>query len=175
MLDRDQNTSRWYALFTQCHHERRVARQLEQLNVEHFLPSYERVSRWKDRTVKLEQPLFPGYLFVRVASPQFRQVLQTGGAVKLVCSAGKPLAVPSEEIAYLQMAIRHYPTEPIDYVQIGERVRIESGPLQGITGVLVRKMGKTRVAITVDTIMRAFTVEVDPALIVSTEKRALVH
>jgi len=155
----------WYAVFTQCHHERRVARQLEQLNLEYFLPTYQRVSQWKDRVARLEQPLFPAYLFVHIARKQTKQVLQTRGTVKLVGSAGGPLAIPDAEISCLQSAVRNYPTEPAEYLNIGERVRIDAGSLRGVTGILVRKNGKARVSIAVDTIMRSFIVEIDASLL----------
>jgi transcription termination/antitermination protein NusG len=172
----------WYAVFTQCHHERRVARQLEQLNVEHFLPTYQRLSQWKDRITRLEQPLFPAYLFVRIVRDQAKQVLQTRGTVKLVGYAGRPMAIPDAEISCLQFAVRNYPTEPAEYLNIGEHVRIDAGPLRGVTGILVRKNGKARVSIAVDTILRSFTVEIDASLLTKigpvpseTSRRAFVR
>ena len=157
--------SRWYAIFTQCHHEQRVARQLKQFDVEYFLPTYSAVSRWKDRVVRLERPLFPSYLFVRATQTHFRLVLQARGIVSFVGPPRGPLPIPASEIDRLQRAIQNYPTEPADYLQVGERVRIEGGPLLGVTGILFRKTGKLRVLINVDTIMRAFTVEIDASML----------
>jgi len=54
----------WYAAYTRSNHERRVADQLGKREVEHFLPEYESVRKWKDRKVRLQMPLFPGYVFV---------------------------------------------------------------------------------------------------------------
>ena len=58
---------RWYAAYTSANHEKRVAEQLVVRSVEHFLPVYASVRRWKDRRVTLQLPLFPGYVFVRMA------------------------------------------------------------------------------------------------------------
>ncbi len=63
----DPTQPRWYAAYTCANHEKRVAEQLGQRSIEHFLPLYERVRRWKDRRVRLQWPLFPGYVFVRLA------------------------------------------------------------------------------------------------------------
>src|SRR5690349_14882453 len=52
---------RWYAAYTCANHEKHVEYQLRARSVEHFLPVYESMRRWKDRRVKLEMPLFPGY------------------------------------------------------------------------------------------------------------------
>jgi transcription antitermination factor NusG len=155
--------ARWLAAFTQCHHENRVARQLKARGVEYFLPSYERVSQWRDRRVKLQQALFPGYLFVRINGAEKKHVLEARGVVSLVGSPGRPTEIQPEEIAKIQLALKTCVVEPIEYLKIGERVRIEGGPLSGLSGILYRKCNKLRVVISVDAIMRSFLVEVDTA------------
>src|ERR1700676_1933407 len=74
----------WYAAYTSANHEKRVAEQLGVRSLEHFLPVYESVRRWKDRRMKLQLPLFPGYVFVRLALCDRLQVLQVPAVVKLV-------------------------------------------------------------------------------------------
>src|SRR5229473_725890 len=75
---------RWYALYTCANHEKRVAKQLEERAVEHFLPLYGSVRRWKDRKVQLDLPLFPGYVFVHLALRDRLRVLQTPGGARLI-------------------------------------------------------------------------------------------
>jgi transcription antitermination factor NusG len=157
--------SRWFAAFTLCHHENRVARQLQERDVEYFLPTYEKVSQWRDRRVKLKQPLFPGYLFVRVSAVQRKEVLCAPGVVSLVGPPGRPVEIQPNEIWKLQAAIENAPVEPIDYLKIGERVRIQDGPLRGLSGILYRKSNKLRMVISVEAIMRSYLVEVDQALL----------
>src|SRR5215467_7020856 len=74
----------WYAAYTCANHEKRVAEQLIERAVEHFLPQYESVRRWKDRRVKLQLPLFPGYVFVRLELRNQIRVLQIPSVVRLV-------------------------------------------------------------------------------------------
>src|SRR5260370_42448753 len=88
----------WYAVYTSANHEKRVVEQLRGREMEHFLPLYESVRRWKDRQVKLELPLFPGYLFVRLALRDRLKVQQVPGVARLVASDGTPTEVPEEEI-----------------------------------------------------------------------------
>src|SRR5258708_18670623 len=57
----------WYAVYTCAQHEKRVSAELGMREVEHFLPLYSSVRRWKDRRVPLELPLFSRYPFLRVA------------------------------------------------------------------------------------------------------------
>src|SRR6266566_3595754 len=95
----------WYAAYTSANHEKRVAIQLGQRSVEHFLPTYESVRRWKDRRKKLELPLFPGYVFVRMALRQRLRVLQIPGVACLVGFGGQPAALATEEIEALRMGL----------------------------------------------------------------------
>src|SRR5216684_840587 len=80
----------WYAAYTCANHEKRVALQLGQRSVEHFLPTYESLRRWKDRRVRLQLSLFPGYVFVRMALQDRLQVLQVPGVARLVGFNGTP-------------------------------------------------------------------------------------
>src|SRR5216684_6899964 len=95
----------WYAAYTSANHEKRVALQLGQRSVEHFLPLYASVRRWKDRKMQLQLPFFPGYVFVRLALRDRLQVLQVPGVAKLVGFNGTPAALPPEEIETLRRGL----------------------------------------------------------------------
>jgi transcription antitermination factor NusG len=157
--------AQWLAAFTLCHHENRVACHLQERKVEHFLPTYEKVRQWRDRQVRLRQPLFPGYLFVRISGLQKKDVLGAPGVVSLVGPPGKPVEIEPEEIWMLQTAVKNSALKPIGYLKIGERIRIQAGPLRGLCGVLYRESNKSRVVISIDAIQRSFLVEVDTTLI----------
>src|SRR5271157_2291303 len=88
----------WYAIYTRANHERKVADQLAGRGVDHFLPQYESERRWKDRKVRLQLPLFPGYLFVRLALRDRLRVLQVPGVIRLVGFDGHAVPMPQEEI-----------------------------------------------------------------------------
>src|ERR1700687_5371706 len=74
----------WYVAYTRANHEKRVTEQLLQRSVDHFLPLYESVRRWKDRRVTLQLPLFPGYVFVRLALCDRLKILQVPGVARLI-------------------------------------------------------------------------------------------
>jgi transcription antitermination factor NusG len=154
----------WYAVYTRANHEKRVAEQLEQRSVEHFLPSYDSVRRWKDRKVHLQMPLFPGYVFVRI--PLFDQLrtLQIRSVVRIVGFNGTPTPLPEEEIQAIQNGLRQgVCAEPHPYLVVGRRVRVVAGPLAGLQGIMLKKKNRTRVVISLELIMRSVAVEVDPA------------
>jgi len=152
---------RWYVAYTSANHEKRVAAQLGVRAVEHFLPLYESVRRWKDRRMKLQLPLFPGYVFVRLALRDRSQVLQVPGVANLVGFGGAPVALPQGEIETLRASLAYgVRAEPHPYLRIGRRVRVRAGSLAGLEGILVRRRNRARFVISVDLIMRSVAVEV---------------
>jgi transcription antitermination factor NusG len=159
---------RWYAAYTSANHENRVAKQLDVREVEHFLPLYTSVRRWKDRRVTLELPLFPGYVFVRLALRERLRVLQVPGVARLVGFNGTPTPLADDEIESLRHAlVEGLRAEPHPYLKVGRRVRIVTGPLADREGVLKRWKGELRVVLSVELIQRAILVDVDASSVVS--------
>jgi len=155
---------RWYAVQTCANHEKRVSQQLCQRTVEAYLPVYSSMRRWKDRRIRLELPLFPGYVFVHLALHDRLRVLQTPSVVRLVGFGGQPAALPDQEMEALRQGLTHdLRLEPHPYLKVGNRVRVRTGPLQGLEGILVRKKNKTRFVISLDLIMRSVAAEIDVA------------
>jgi transcription antitermination factor NusG len=154
--------SRWYAIYVTARHEKVVTVQLVRRSVEAFLPLYRTVHYWKDRRAQLELPLFPSYLFVRIAAAERLRVLQVPGVVHIVTFQGEPVAVPDEEIESLRAALRLRQAGPWPYPAVGRRIRITAGPLQGLEGVVVRQNGQTRIIVSIDFIQRSTWVELRP-------------
>jgi transcription antitermination factor NusG len=155
---------RWYAAQTCANHEKRVQEQLLQRTVDAYVPVYASVRRWKDRRVKLQLPLFPGYVFVRLALRDRLQVLQTPSVVRLVGFGGQPAALPDREIDALRQGLaREMHLEPHPYLKVGQRVRVTAGPLEGLVGILVRRKNVARLIVSFDLIMRSVAVEINQA------------
>src|SRR5690348_11664693 len=128
----------WYAAYTCANHEKKVAAQLQARSIEHLLPLYSSRRRWKDRRVIVEFPLFPGYIFVRLALANCSRVLQIPSLVRLVGFGGQPHALAEGEIALLRSSLSSTSRfAPHPYIRIGSRARIVRGPLRGIEGILL--------------------------------------
>jgi transcription antitermination factor NusG len=154
----------WYAAYTCANHEKKVAGQLAERDVEHYLPTFEAVRRWSDRSMRIQQPLFPGYVFVRLSLRERLRVLQVPSVVRLVGFNGSPAPLPDREIETLRRSlIAELGTSPHPYLKEGTKVRIVRGPLEGAEGILIRKKNIFRVVISIDLILRAASVEVDIA------------
>jgi len=155
---------RWYAAYTCPRHEKRVAEQLQQRAIESFLPLYESVRPWKDRRVRLQFPLFPSYVFVRIALVDRLRVLQVPSVVRLVGFNGLPTALPDREIEALRKGLAdRKQLEPHPYLTVGRQVRIRSGPFRGLEGILIRKKGTWRVLVSIHLIQRSVLLDVDAA------------
>ena len=154
----------WYAAVTRARHEKTAAVQLGQRGIECFLPIYESVRQWKDRRVKLELPLFPGYLFVRLPLKDRLRVLQVPSIARFVGFDGVPAAVGDAELESLRIGLKdRRRAEPHPYLTIGRRVRIRSGPFVNLEGILIRKPGILRAVVSIELIQRSIAVELNPA------------
>jgi transcription antitermination factor NusG len=152
---------RWYAGQTRSRHEKCVADQMDRRGIDHFLPLYEKVSRWKDRRVRLQLPLFPGYIFICILLHNQLEVLQIPGVTRLVSFCGHPAELADDEIVALQRGLASgIALEPHPFLKVGQRVRVHSGPLAGLSGHLLRKKQQNRIVISIDSILRAFTAEI---------------
>lgn len=159
---RGLGNDRWYAAYTCARHEKQVSRQLQDRCLESFLPTFRSVRRWKDRRKELELPLFPGYVFVRLAGRDRIRVLQVPGVVRFVSFGGNPVPLDDKEIECLRSGVVNgVRAEPYPYLKIGRQVRVKSGPLAGAEGILVRKKDKFRVVLSLHLIMRSIAAEVE--------------
>lgn len=154
----------WYAIYTAPRHEKRIAEQIERRRISCFLPLYRSVRRWKDRRKELKLALFPGYLFVRIPLEKRLQILQLPGVVRFVAFNGQPTPMPKDEIESLRNRLSGSSTmEPHPYLRLGRKVRVHSGAMRGLEGILVRRKDFCRVVFSIDLIMRSVAVDVDEA------------
>ena len=154
----------WFAIWTRSRHEQVVREQLEHKEIETFLPTITRWSRWKDRRKKVAWPLFPGYCFVRAEIEARPAILRCTGVVNIVSSAGAPDPIANEEIDNIRRLVdTDLLYDPCPLIRKGMRVEVVHGPLKGVVGRLVRKGARARLVLSVDLIGQAVAVEVDAA------------
>jgi len=155
----------WYAVWTRSRHEQVVREQLLQKQIETFLPTVTRWSRWKDRKKKIDWPLFPGYCFARFDPRERLPVLKCTGVVTIISSqSGEPTAIPSHEIDGIRQLVESdLAFDPCPMIHEGMMVEVIHGPLKGVFGRLLRKNDKARLVLSVDLIGQAVSVEVDAA------------
>lgn len=147
------SSRKWYAVFTVPQNEKSAVKQLGLRGVESFLPTYETTRIWKNRQrMKLVLPLFPSYLFVHIHRGERVKVLQSPGVLQIVGNSKEPIPLPDAEIELLRSEFARQRFEPYRELVIGEKVRIKNGPMQGVSGTLVRKDSDMRFVLTLELI-----------------------
>jgi transcription antitermination factor NusG len=155
--------SNWFAVYTTCRHEKRVAQHLNQREIEHFLPLYVAQRKWRDGSrVALELPLFPCYLFIRIERRSRSAVLGVPGVLAIVGGTGRePAPLPDSAIEALRRGVAQRIVEPHPLLTAGKQVRIRSGAFSGMTGIVARRKGGFRIVLTLQQIMQSIAIEVD--------------
>jgi transcription antitermination factor NusG len=152
----------WFAVHTRSRHEKQVARLLAEKRLESFLPLHREVHRWKDRYKPVELPLFNGYVFVQLAADteQRLHVLKTFGVVRIVGFGRSDTPVPEKQIEMLRRLTASDATlHRHRYLRVGQRVRVISGTLAGMEGILMRMKKSDRLVVSIPAIRQAVAVE----------------
>ncbi len=168
--------SDWWALYTRHQHEKTVADMLSAKGFEVFLPQYESMRRWKDRTKLLSLPLFPCYVFVRGGLHRRLQVVTTPG-VHMILYYGESVAIiPEDEIQAIRRTVEGpFRVEPHPFLKCGDRVRVTRGTLEGVEGILIRKKNLYRLVLSVDMLFQSVAVEIDGSDVEPVAPRGLAN
>ena len=152
----------WFALHVRPRYEKQVATILGYKGLDAFLPTYRSRRRWADRYKTVELPLFPGYVFSRFRSAAFVPVMTTPGVIDILRTGNLISPVDEHEIHSLQtLMTTTLSFEPWEYLAVGQRVRIDNGPLKNVTGILVNVKKTARVLLSVTLLKRSVLVEID--------------
>jgi transcription antitermination factor NusG len=156
-------TPQWFAVRVRSRCEKVVAVAARSKGFEVFLPLYRRRQNWSDRCKWVEVPIFPGYLFCRLNPAHRFSLLTIRGVMHLVGLGGVPAPVNEQEILAVQHAVRSdTPVELWPFLEDGQRVRLSSGPLAGLEGILVGNEPQFRVVVGLTILKRSVAVKVEP-------------
>ncbi len=152
----------WFAIRVKSNFEKKVATGLRNKGLEEFLPLYQSRRRLSDRYKTVDLPLFPGYLFCRLDLNHRLPLLTTVGFLYIVSVGNKPVPVDEDEIAAVQLVVRSgVPAVPWPSLAVGQRVRLEGGPLCGLEGVVTQVGMRDRICVSVTLLQRGVSVEMD--------------
>lgn len=157
-------TENWYAVLTRARHEKFIAHRLQEQAISTFLPLVTEVHRWSDRKKKVELPLFSCYLFTRLAPTNEARlrVLRVDGVFRLVGVRGEGTPIPDEQIEALRTLVeKRLPVCSYPFLRIGQRVRIRSGALDGLEGILVGRNGDQTLVVSIEAIQRSLAVRIE--------------
>ncbi len=151
----------WHVLHVIANHENRVARHLAGRSLEHYLPCYVERSRWTDRTVTVERPLFPGYVFVRFSAGSRSSVISTPSVLK-VLGHDETETVDCLEIERIRESLAiGYVLRPHPKVSTGTHVQICRGLFAEMEGIVTEVRRPCTVIVALSATSHCFSLEVD--------------
>jgi len=152
----------WYAVRVRSNFEWTAANILRNKGFELFLPSYRSRRFWSDRVKVIERPLFPGYLFCRFDPRNWLPVVKTPGVVQIVGAGNSFTPVDEGELESVRRLLASgIPPMAHVFLKIGQKVRIERGPLSGVEGILIADKGGFRLVVSISLLQRSVAAEVD--------------
>jgi transcription antitermination factor NusG len=162
------NPVSWFALQVRGRQEFNISENLGSNGYEWFLPLYKSSKRWSDRIKQVDSPLFPGYVFCRFNPMDRLPILKIPGVIQIVGFNRQLVAVDEAEIRAIQALVASgIPNHPCPYLEVGDKVRIESGPLRGLEGLLIEIQGNHQLVLSVTLLQRSVAVKIDAASVTS--------
>jgi transcription antitermination factor NusG len=162
MITAETYGPRWFALQVRTRWENSTAQLLSGKGYQTLLPTYQSKKRWNGRLQELKAPLFPGYVFCQFEALNRLPILVTPGVINVVGSGRVPLPVEDAEIAAIQTVVSSgLRAEPWPYLEVGQRIRINTDALGGLEGILIKCKGNHRIVVSVSLLRRSVALEID--------------
>lgn len=160
-------SERWFALQVRTRWESSTAFLLSGKGYQTLLPTYKAKKHGHGKLKDGQAPLFPGYVFCQFDAQNRLPILVTPGVISVVGRGRVPLPVDESEVAAIQtMVASGLPVEPWPYLELGQRIRIESDALRGLEGILINIKGNHRIVVSVSLLRRSVSLEVDRSSVV---------
>jgi len=152
----------WFALAVKPRWDKAVARALEGKGFETLLPVYKRHHTYGTHSREFELPLFPGYVFCRFDVLTRLPILTTPGVTQILGNGNSPIPLSETEVSSLRTAMKsQLPLQPFPFLQIGQRVRVKEGVLEGVVGIVIRVKQSLRLVLSVTLLQRSVLLEID--------------
>ena len=150
----NDHEKKWFAIYTKFRAEKFVAQVLNSKNIDCYLPLKPITKKYARKIVHREIPLINCYLFVQIYKNQYTQTLDTPHVIKFIKQGKDLISIPQEEINIIKRICGEF----IDIelaekpIVVGQKVEIASGPLAGIKGYVLEKLGKRNFYVELETI-----------------------
>jgi transcription antitermination factor NusG len=154
----------WWVAHTKARNEKALAHELNGHGIGYYLPMVERVKMSEGRKRRMMLPLFQSYVFfcgglderyAALATDRVCQVIPVADRSKFV---GELTAVEKAVASKLELDLN-------PFAVVGRRCRVTAGPLQGVTGTIIRRDNRTRLVLWVTMLGRGASLEIDADLL----------
>lgn len=133
----------WYAVYTRPRWEKKIVRKLDEKGIEVYCPLNRVKRQWSDRKKTVFEPLFKGYVFVKLAESEKWSVKAVDGILNFVFWNGRPGIVRDEEIETIKRFLNQFSDVQVqDYrLNVDTKVKIRGGILMNYEGTIVEVIG----------------------------------
>jgi transcription antitermination factor NusG len=140
-------TKNWYAVYTKPRWEKKVAAMLLEKGIENYCPINKVIRQWSDRKKIVMEPVFKGYVFVKLEDNKKWQVKDVNGILNFVYWLGKPAIIREEEIDTIRKFLNEFEDVQVEPkgVVVNSEVRIRQGVLMNYHGIVVEVLGNRAV------------------------------
>jgi transcription antitermination factor NusG len=153
--------ARWWALYSLPRQEKQLMRRLHAHHTPFFSPVVPKRTRSSSGRVRVSHvPLFAGYVFLYGTGVQ-RHTAMTTNCVSRCLDVPDGRGLTGDLRAIHQMIASGEPLTPEARLEAGQVVRIRSGALMGLEGVIIRRANETRLLVAVNFLQRGASVQVD--------------
>jgi len=168
----DAHAFPWYAIRLRSNFERRATDILDEKGFTTFLPVTRARRKWSDRVKEIDVPVFSGYTFCKFDRAHRLPILTTPGVVSILESTTGPIPIPEDEIEGVRRLVNSgLPIGAYPFLQAGESVIVERGPLAGTEGEIISLKNKYRLVVSVSLLQRSVSVEIDRDCVRPTSSR----
>ncbi|WP_050937954.1 transcription/translation regulatory transformer protein RfaH [Vibrio harveyi] len=157
---------RWYLLYCKRGEQVRAKQHLENQGVECFYPTVEVEKILRGKRQKVEEPLFPCYVFSRFdyeQGPNFTSVRSTRGVVDFVRFGAQPKEIQGDLVYELKQIEKcaEEPTSPECMPKSGDHIRVMNGQFAGIDAIYHEQDGEKRSIMLVQMLSKRVPVSID--------------
>ncbi len=142
-MSNKENNAFWYVVYTKPRWEKKISQKLSEKNIENYCPLNKIQKQWSDRKKIVLEPLFKGYLFIKIEEEKKWDVKMIDGIINYIHWLGKPAKVKDDDIQKIKRFLEEF--ENIEIVEnttaIGRTVIINQGVLMNYKGIVVEVIG----------------------------------
>lgn len=149
----------WYLLQCKPRQDGRAKEHLDRQGFECFAPAIPRETLGRGKLSQTQQPLFPGYVFIRMgAQDNWLSLRSTRGVSRVVAFSNQPCRVRDSIIEHLRMRCAAVTLEPA--LAPGDRVQIKVGEFADMEAIFVSMDGNERVMLLLSLLNRDQQIQV---------------
>jgi transcription antitermination factor NusG len=134
----------WYVIYCKPNTEKRTAQKLKEQSFEVYCPTQTKVRQWSDRKKKIEQPVLPSMILIKIKDKDRALVFQISTVRRYLFIEKQPAVVREKEVEAMQKYLSgDYDRVEVDKIKVGSRLDLDDLGFKNQQGI-VKKLSKNQ-------------------------------